>query len=352
MALVSISINRHQYAEETDQPAPERRRWRRRATAVLSIVAVLCVAGGIAEATSGTISAPSSYTAITPTLLLSSTMATSTTKYVAVAGVDGVPADTTSVQLSITVTGGTAAGYLDAYPKGGALPPSANVHWLTGESVTIPVLTTVGTGGDVAIRPVTGTVTVKVTLVGYYEALPAPAVGETGPQGAAENDFDSPGAATYTVPAGVHELQIEAWGGGGGAAFEDLGGQGGFVAADVYVTPGDTITMSVGDAGDGGADAYGTITNGGATTVTTASGITVTAPGGACGIYQVGVGAGGPAGTVTGSTGAGAVTNVQSQAGATAPSEQSDPAAGQGLPGSGGDLAGGAGNGLVIVTDL
>jgi len=62
------------------------------------------------------------------------------------------------------------------------------------------------------------------------------------------------GSQTYTVPAGVISIRIKAWGAGGGAAAATNGAYGsgggaGFVQADVSVTPGETITVLVGQGG-------------------------------------------------------------------------------------------------------
>jgi hypothetical protein len=176
MALINITISPRPRAEESTPAQTKRRRWRRRAVAVLSVLAVVGVAGGIAEATGGTSSPPSSYTAIAPTLLISTSLANNGTKDVLAAGVDGVPVAATSVQLSVTVLSGTAAGLLYIYPTGNTLPASANVRWLTGQTVTIPVTTAIGTGGKIHLLSETGTVSVKISIVGYYEALPTAGV--------------------------------------------------------------------------------------------------------------------------------------------------------------------------------
>ncbi|WP_165355071.1 glycine-rich domain-containing protein [Nocardioides oleivorans] len=148
----------------------------------------------------------------------------------------------------------------------------------------------------------------------------------------------------------MHALRVQVWGGGGGTSSIWNGGQGGFVSADVYVTPGSTITFSVG--GPGAQSFSNTSTDGGTTTLTTSDGLTFTAPGGHRGSFQNAPGAGGSAGTVTGSRGAGHVTNVVAQAGATVSSPDPGANAGSGLPGFGGSFDAGGGHGLVIITAL
>ncbi len=58
---------------------------------------------------------------------------------------------------------------------------------------------------------------------------------------------------TFTVPEGVCELTVDAFGAAGGDAFYGSpGGRGGEVIATVPVTPGDALTIDVGGAGTGG----------------------------------------------------------------------------------------------------
>lgn len=85
------------------------------------------------------------------------------------------------------------------------------------------------------------------------------------------------GTSTFTVPAGVYRIYAECWGGGGGAGllnsqFSGGAGGGAYVAGWINVTPGQTITATVGaggsgygsPAGDGGTTTFSTFTaNGG-----------------------------------------------------------------------------------------
>jgi hypothetical protein len=184
-----------------------------------------------------------------------------------------------------------------------------------------------------------------------------------GPQAsnAAEADFGTPGTFTYTVPAGVHEVQVEAWGGGGGGvALNGTGGQAGFVRAVLYVNPGDRLHLTVGTGGAGVDPGCFDASKGGATTVTESEGFAaVKAPGGGGAPCPGSTGgAGGAAGIVAAPAGAGAASAVGAQAGlsgvATVGGEQAGP--GAGMPGAGGssDLSGtdNGGNGEVILTDL
>lgn len=152
------------------------------------------------------------------------------------------------------------------------------------------------------------------------------------------------------MPSGVQLLRVEVWGGGAGTSGIFNGGQGGFASAEVFVSPGTTIAITV---GGGGAQSFtDTATDGGLSSVTFGS-IVIQAPGGHAGDRDNGVtGAGGPAGTVAGSSGAGAITNVEAQAGATLTGPDPDARAGGNLPGAGGCFNAGPSGGLVIITEL
>jgi trimeric autotransporter adhesin len=55
---------------------------------------------------------------------------------------------------------------------------------------------------------------------------------------------------TVVVPAGVHSIVVKAWGAGGGGAVEGRGGGGGFSnSAAIPVTPGESLTIVVGQGG-------------------------------------------------------------------------------------------------------
>ena len=82
--------------------------------------------------------------------------------------------------------------------------------------------------------------------------------------------YSTPGNYTWTCPAGVTSVQVEAWGGGGGGGgvnqnyAEAGGGAGGsFVSYVASVTPGNVYQLTVGAGGTGGAGGTATATNGG-----------------------------------------------------------------------------------------
>ncbi|WP_044117959.1 T9SS type A sorting domain-containing protein [Alkaliflexus imshenetskii] len=72
--------------------------------------------------------------------------------------------------------------------------------------------------------------------------------------------FTTPGNGTWTVPAGVTQITVEAWGGGGGGGGSNSnnnggsgGGGGGYATYTITVTPGQSIPYTVGAGGSGGA---------------------------------------------------------------------------------------------------
>ena len=173
--------------------------------------------------------------------------------------------------------------------------------------------------------------------------------------------FQAP-TTSWTIPSGVTTLaRVGAWGGGGGTSTTGTAGaQGGaYAEADnVSVTPGDTLTMSIGAAGQGGASGgYNSGTAGGTTTVTYSATTVVSAPGGAPGNFgtpgsgtQSGTGAiffqggqGGYTAAINGGNGGGGAAGPSSngQAGTGGVSNDGG-AGGAGDGGNGG--AGGAGD--------
>tara|TARA_R110002049_G_scaffold302258_1_gene494989 strand:- start:60966 stop:66419 length:5454 start_codon:yes stop_codon:yes gene_type:complete len=124
-------------------------------------------------------------------------------------------------------------------------------------------------------------------------------------------------SGTFTVPPGVSQVNIQAWGAGGGGSDRsgngsdggNGGGGGGFRGGTFAVTPGDVLTITI---GNGGARAINGNGNDGSpgqeTRITSGSGTDgIVAYGGAGGV--VGTNAGGSAATGGGGTFLGTVTN-------------------------------------------
>jgi hypothetical protein len=188
--------------------------WRRAVIAGVSVGVAFGTVGVIGLASGTTSSTPSVYSAVTPVTVLGKSLAAGSNTDVTVAGVGSVPSNATSVQLSVTALSGTTTSSMYVYPTGATKPTSANVRWLTGQTVTIPVTVAVGTSGDVRLTTDAGTVTIKVAVVGYFSPAQAP-----GSAGYIYTNSAEPIAAiagggttiaTLTVPAGTYEVTATA----------------------------------------------------------------------------------------------------------------------------------------------
>jgi hypothetical protein len=152
--------------------------------------------------------------------------------------------------------------------------------------------------------------------------------------------FDVAAVSIFTVPSGVRSITVKAWGAGGGTTpLEGSGGAGGYATATLSVTPGERLTVIVGEGGknlggatigDGGASGgiHDGASGGGRTAVERAGQPLMVAGGG-------GGGAGGSGGTYFGGSGG---------AGGAASGERGLASTGGGAGGDGGtQSAGGAG---------
>ena len=88
---------------------------------------------------------------------------------------------------------------------------------------------------------------------------------------------------TWTIPAGVTKIMIEAWGGGGGGAAGGGGGGGTYIRTQVITVSPGNITIDIGTGGAGAATEAGTASNGTETTVTGAFGTYTARNGGGAG---------------------------------------------------------------------
>ncbi len=110
--------------------------------------------------------------------------------------------------------------------------------------------------------------------------------------------YNTPGTHTFTVPAGVNQITIQAWGaGGGGGRSGDAGGGGGggaFTTRTISVTSGQTYTIIVGAGGAGATAANGTA---GGHSIISLSATTILQANGGAGASGRAGGAGGSAST-------------------------------------------------------
>lgn len=122
--------------------------------------------------------------------------------------------------------------------------------------------------------------------------------------------ISSTGSYSFTVPAGIYTVTIKLWGAGGGGGGANIGtpggaasggGGGAYTAITLAVTPGSTITGTIGVGGTGGTTGGVNGTSGGDTTAVY-GGTTYTAGGGQFGLAAV-------AGTGQNSQAGGVATN-------------------------------------------
>lgn len=129
----------------------------------------------------GTNNSGQGFVGITPTRILDSrpggtggwpgSLGAGATRDFTVLGSGGgaIPGTATSVVMNVTVTGGTAASYLQVYPKGSGAGTSANLVFAAGQTVPNLVTVGVGAGGAVTFFNQLGNVHVIADAVGYYD---------------------------------------------------------------------------------------------------------------------------------------------------------------------------------------
>ena len=113
--------------------------------------------------------------------------------------------------------------------------------------------------------------------------------------------FTSTGGATWTVPSGVLTVSAVVVGGGGGAsacpgtsAYSGNGGGGGGLSYGTFsVTPGETLSLTIGAAGSGGSSGTNAGTSGGYSRIVRGTTVLLQANGGSGGTYGGGTKAGG-----------------------------------------------------------
>lgn len=173
--------------------------------------------------------------------------------------------------------------------------------------------------------------------------------------------FTSAGTSSWTVPAGVTSVTVKAWGagggGGGGSTNSDggSGGGGGYIQSTISVTPGESLSVTVGAGGAGGAfssggsgnnsgdggggGGYSRVARGGTTLVLAAGGA---GGGGGDNSSSTPGGQGGAGGGSTGETG-GSSSSAGGGGGGTSGSGGSGGTGGNNSGSGGSSLQGGAG---------
>lgn len=88
-----------------------------------------------------------------------------------VAGVNGIPANVSSVVFNLTVTAGESFGYITAYPSGTARPNASHINFTAGETVPNSVTVPVGADGKVTLyNRSAGKTDLLADISGYYVA--------------------------------------------------------------------------------------------------------------------------------------------------------------------------------------
>ena len=83
-----------------------------------------------------------------------------------IAGIDGIPSDTTAVFLNVTVTDTTAAGFLTVYPN--ARPATSDLNWVKGQTVPNLAVATLSSGGTLNFYNATGSTDLVVDIAGWF----------------------------------------------------------------------------------------------------------------------------------------------------------------------------------------
>jgi PKD repeat protein len=86
-----------------------------------------------------------------------------------VAGVDGIPANVTAVDLNVTDVNPTASGYLTITATGGA-GTTTNLHFGQGQILSDQVLVPVGPDGKIRFHNYTGSTDLVAGLSGYFQS--------------------------------------------------------------------------------------------------------------------------------------------------------------------------------------
>jgi hypothetical protein len=84
------------------------------------------------------------------------------------ADVPGVPADASTVVVNITVTEGTDASFMTAWPAGRSRPTASTVNFAAGETAANAAVLRVGDDDSIMVANAVGGVHVVVDVIGYF----------------------------------------------------------------------------------------------------------------------------------------------------------------------------------------
>jgi uncharacterized repeat protein (TIGR01451 family) len=87
-----------------------------------------------------------------------------------VAGRCGIPSNATALSINLTVTGGTAPGFVVASPTGSGAPTVSSINYSAGQTRANNAVVALGAGGqiDLTCGQATGTVNAIVDVSGYF----------------------------------------------------------------------------------------------------------------------------------------------------------------------------------------
>lgn len=116
------------------------------------------------------------FNAVTPSRLLDSrsgvglsgAWSAGQTRRLNVTGVAGIPPDATAVAVNLTAIGGTASGYVSAWPAGQTRPSASILNWAKGGVVPNSTVLKVGTGGAIDIYNSAGSTNFTLDVSGYF----------------------------------------------------------------------------------------------------------------------------------------------------------------------------------------
>ncbi len=131
---------------------------------------------------------------------------------VPIRGVANIPQTATAVVLNITAVGTTGAGFISAYPSGGAVPNVSNINW-SKSGTTLPGLAVVpiGSNGSISLE-VHGNSQVLADVFGYFDPTGTLKYTKTGPQRLLDTR-SAVGIATTTPIQGGQTVKLQVTGG-------------------------------------------------------------------------------------------------------------------------------------------
>jgi hypothetical protein len=143
------------------------------------------------------------------------------TMTVQITGQGGVPSSGVSaVIVNVTVTDGSASGFLTIYPAGVPRPLSSNLNWVAGQTVANLVEVAVGTNGQVKVYNAAGSTHVVFDVAGYV-SIPSGTPGTDGlynpvvPNRILDTRTGNGGYSTAVGPGQTINLQVTGRSGSG-----------------------------------------------------------------------------------------------------------------------------------------